>query len=87
MPPLISLMVSAKIMPMLAAAKSGPLSGRVKVPGDKSISHRALMFGALSIGETRITGLLEAGEQAQGGGLPASRGSEDGEELAPEDLQ
>ena len=35
-----------------------PLSGRIAVPGDKSISHRALMFGALAIGETRITGLL-----------------------------
>jgi 3-phosphoshikimate 1-carboxyvinyltransferase len=46
-------------MPMLAAVRSGPLTGRVKVPGDKSISHRALMFGALAIGETRITGLLE----------------------------
>ena len=30
-----------------------------RVPGDKSISHRALMFGALAVGETRITGLLE----------------------------
>ena len=37
----------------------GPLTGRIAVPGDKSISHRALMFGALAIGETRITGLLE----------------------------
>ena len=46
-------------MPMLAAVQSGPLTGRVRVPGDKSISHRALMFGALAIGETRITGLLE----------------------------
>src|SRR5580658_4716083 len=35
-----------------------PLTGRIAVPGDKSISHRALMFGALAIGETRITGLL-----------------------------
>src|SRR5579863_2880921 len=35
-----------------------PLSGRIAVPGDKSISHRALMFGALAIGESRITGLL-----------------------------
>jgi 3-phosphoshikimate 1-carboxyvinyltransferase len=34
------------------------LQGRIAVPGDKSISHRALMFGALAIGETRITGLL-----------------------------
>lgn len=35
------------------------MHGRVRVPGDKSISHRALMFGALAVGETRITGLLE----------------------------
>ncbi|HUQ13464.1 MAG TPA: 3-phosphoshikimate 1-carboxyvinyltransferase [Novosphingobium sp.] len=38
---------------------SGPLRGTIRVPGDKSISHRALMLGALAIGETRITGLLE----------------------------
>ncbi len=38
---------------------SAPLTGRIAVPGDKSISHRALMFGALAIGETRITGLLQ----------------------------
>jgi 3-phosphoshikimate 1-carboxyvinyltransferase len=37
----------------------GPLSGVAEVPGDKSISHRALILGALSVGETRITGLLE----------------------------
>jgi 3-phosphoshikimate 1-carboxyvinyltransferase len=44
----------------LTAAKSGPLTGKVRVPGDKSISHRALMFGALAVGKTRITGLLES---------------------------
>lgn len=44
----------------LTAHRSGALSGRVRVPGDKSISHRALMFGALASGITRITGLLEA---------------------------
>lgn len=38
---------------------SGSLSGRIQVPGDKSISHRALMLGALCVGETRISGLLE----------------------------
>lgn len=43
----------------LAAHRSKTLSGSVRVPGDKSISHRALMFGALSTGRTRITGLLE----------------------------
>jgi 3-phosphoshikimate 1-carboxyvinyltransferase len=36
-----------------------PLSGTHAVPGDKSISHRALMFGALAVGTTEITGLLE----------------------------
>lgn len=43
----------------LTAATAGPLKGRVRVPGDKSISHRALMLGALAIGETTIEGLLE----------------------------
>jgi 3-phosphoshikimate 1-carboxyvinyltransferase len=37
---------------------AAPLGGTMAVPGDKSISHRALMFGALAVGETRITGLL-----------------------------
>jgi 3-phosphoshikimate 1-carboxyvinyltransferase len=43
----------------LTARRSGPLQGRVGVPGDKSISHRALILGALTVGETRISGLLE----------------------------
>src|SRR6185503_19470366 len=43
----------------LSAAKSRALSGSVRVPGDKSISHRALMFGALATGRTTIAGLLE----------------------------
>lgn len=38
---------------------NGPLRGSAKVPGDKSISHRALMLSALAIGESRISGLLE----------------------------
>jgi len=42
-----------------AARRGGPLSGTVRVPGDKSISHRALMLGALAIGRTEISGLLE----------------------------
>ncbi|MBH9538616.1 3-phosphoshikimate 1-carboxyvinyltransferase [Novosphingopyxis sp. YJ-S2-01] len=40
-------------------APSGPLTGTVSVPGDKSISHRSLMLSALAVGESRITGLLE----------------------------
>ena len=35
------------------------LSGAIRVPGDKSISHRSIMLGALALGETRVTGLLE----------------------------
>lgn len=44
---------------LAAGAPARPLSGEALVPGDKSISHRALMFGALAIGTTEITGLLE----------------------------
>jgi len=43
----------------LEARASQALSGAVRVPGDKSISHRALILGALAVGETRISGLLE----------------------------
>ncbi len=43
----------------LSLRADGALSGRIRVPGDKSISHRALMLGALAVGETRIEGLLE----------------------------
>lgn len=43
----------------LEARSSSPLTGKVRVPGDKSISHRALILGALSVGKTRISGLLE----------------------------
>ena len=43
----------------LTARRHGPLKGRIRVPGDKSISHRALILGALAVGETKISGLLE----------------------------
>jgi 3-phosphoshikimate 1-carboxyvinyltransferase len=43
----------------LTARRHGPLAGRARVPGDKSISIRALILGALAVGETRIGGLLE----------------------------
>ncbi len=46
----------------LSAAASGALNGRVRLPGDKSISHRAIMFGTLAVGETVVDGLLEAGD-------------------------
>lgn len=44
----------------LIARQCGPLTGSARVPGDKSLSHRALIFGALAIGETIISGLLES---------------------------
>lgn len=46
----------------LAARPGRPLRGRVRAPGDKSISHRALILGALAQGETSITGLLESAD-------------------------
>ena len=43
----------------LVARPVARLKGRVRAPGDKSVSHRALMFGALALGETTVRGLLE----------------------------
>jgi len=43
----------------LAAMRSNGLKGSIAMPGDKSISHRALMFGAMALGETVVSGLLE----------------------------
>jgi 3-phosphoshikimate 1-carboxyvinyltransferase len=49
---------SARLMP-LTARRGAPMLGRARVPGDKSISHRALILGAMTVGETTISGLLE----------------------------
>jgi len=56
--------VSARPSPLsaaspLSAKRARPLKGRVRPPGDKSISHRAFLFGLLACGETRVEGLLE----------------------------
>ncbi|MDH6230846.1 3-phosphoshikimate 1-carboxyvinyltransferase [Mesorhizobium soli] len=52
--------MSHQALPKPAVASRSPaLSGKVRMPGDKSISHRSFMFGGLASGETRITGLLE----------------------------
>jgi 3-phosphoshikimate 1-carboxyvinyltransferase len=48
-----------RVTTLLRSLKAAPLAGEIRVPGDKSISHRALMLGGLAVGETRITGLLE----------------------------
>jgi 3-phosphoshikimate 1-carboxyvinyltransferase len=59
----------------LTAHRDGPLKGRVRVPGDKSISHRALILGALSVGETRISGLLEGDDVLNTGKAVAALGA------------
>ena len=73
---------AVKTLPLLSR-KAGPLKGRLRVPGDKSMSHRALMFGAVAQGETTIEGLLEAEDvlntakamQALGAGVEGKPGS------------
>ncbi len=54
-----AIVAPAGATPLRAHRPPGPLSGRLAVPGDKSISHRSLMFGALAVGTTEISGLLE----------------------------
>jgi hypothetical protein len=46
-------------MARFVVAPGGQVAGRLRVPGDKSISHRALMFAAIASGRTRVTGFLE----------------------------
>ena len=46
-------------MPSLVSQSKSALKGQIKVPGDKSVSHRSLMLSALAVGESRISGLLE----------------------------
>ena len=48
-----------RAMPSQTFSASSPLMGRIRVPGDKSISHRALMFASLAVGKSSISGLLE----------------------------
>jgi 3-phosphoshikimate 1-carboxyvinyltransferase len=60
----------------LTASRSARISGRVRVPGDKSISHRALILGALATGRTRIAGLLEAEDVMATAGAVAALGAE-----------
>jgi 3-phosphoshikimate 1-carboxyvinyltransferase len=52
---------TATLLP-LTARPGRPLRGQARVPGDKSISHRALILGALTVGATRISGLLEGAD-------------------------
>ena len=60
----------------MTSHKSGPLRGQADVPGDKSISHRSLILGALSLGETRIQGLLEGDDVLDTGKAMQTFGAE-----------
>lgn len=68
--------MSASAPPLsLVARAGGPLAGRIAVPGDKSISHRALMLGGLAVGETAIHGLLEGEDVLRTGAAMAALGA------------
>lgn len=60
----------------LSAHPSRALSGQVRAPGDKSISHRALILGGMASGETRIQGLLESADVRATGRAVAALGAE-----------
>jgi 3-phosphoshikimate 1-carboxyvinyltransferase len=51
--------VNTAVLTPLTARRGGPVQGRARVPGDKSISHRALILGAMTVGESTVAGLLE----------------------------
>lgn len=55
----MNLVMAATREALLTASRSDALGGEIDVPGDKSMSHRALILGGLATGETRISGLLE----------------------------
>ena len=55
-----------------AARRSGPLKGRLRVPGDKSISHRAFIFGLLTVGTPKSRGFWEGDDVLRGRGLPGA---------------
>ena len=61
---------------LLAGSRSKALSGEIEVPGDKSISHRALILGGLASGETRISGLLEGDDVLHTAGAVRALGAE-----------
>ena len=64
------------LQPLRATPSGRPLSGQIRVPGDKSISHRALMFGALAEGRTQISGLLEGEDVLRTAGAMRALGAE-----------
>jgi 3-phosphoshikimate 1-carboxyvinyltransferase len=80
-PPVTSIDIGGKTMQHaatlapLTARRSGPLKGRARVPGDKSISVRSLILGALAVGETRIAGMLEGADAISSANAMAALGA------------
>src|SRR5580704_1135747 len=70
-----SAMQHAATLAPLTARRSRPLTGRVRVPGDKSISVRSLILGALAVGETRIAGMLEGADAISSANAMAALGA------------
>ena len=60
--------------PLEGRAK-GPLAGALTAPGDKSISHRALMMGGVALGETEIHGLIEGEDVLRTAAASGARGA------------
>ncbi len=54
--------MTPRLQGAMTCQRQGPLQGAIEVPGDKSISHRALLFAALATSPTRVRGLLDAGD-------------------------
>jgi len=75
-------MSSAEPRPFRSSKPAAPLTGQARVAGDKSISHRALMFGALAVGTTDIAGLLEGEDVLRTAAAMRALGAEV-EKLAP----
>lgn len=78
-----SVLASPTTRPLTVAAARAGLSGRIRVPGDKSISHRALMFAGLAQGTTRISGLLEGEDVLRTAAAMRALGAE----IAPENVR
>jgi len=71
-----TLMTAPHAAAPLSAEPSRALTGEISVPGDKSISHRALILGAMAVGETVISGLLEGEDVLRTGAAMAMLGAE-----------
>ena len=84
----MTIAAEATVSADLTSAPTEALQGEIHVPGDKSMSHRALILGGLARGETRISGLLEGddvlhtGPLLNGFDLGVKRGQHDGDDYA-----